>query len=207
MKKQLIVVGILASAAFSSSAHSETIDFEQFNVGDDLATVNAGIAALGVAFDAGDPTTFQVVLDPGDSGNKVIRAKPFGAAGAVDFVANFTALVESVSVEFVTNPDPVSLIALEAYGANQDANALNIGDFLFSDSAFADSGTLQLVWSDIFAPPTQIRAATMSVAGGPAFNYIDNLTFVPEPSSATLQLCAIVVGACLRWSRRDRGRC
>jgi hypothetical protein len=112
-----------------------------------------------------------------------------------------------VSVEFVTNPDPVSLIALEAYGANQDANALNIGDFLFSDSAFADSGTLQLVWSDIFAPPTQIRAATMSVAGGPAFNYIDNLTFVPEPSSATLQLCAIVVGACLRWSRRDRGRC
>jgi len=204
MKKQLIVIGILVSAAFSGGAHGETIDFEQFNVGDDLATVNAGIAALGVAFDAAFPETFEVVLDPGDSGNKVIRAKPFGAAGAVDFVANFTALVESVSVEFVTNPDPVTVIVLEAYGANQIGSAVNTGDFLFDEVVFADLGMLQLVWSDIFAPPTQIRAATMSVASGgaPAFNYIDNVTFVPEPSSATLQLCAIVMGACLRWSRR-----
>jgi hypothetical protein len=205
MKKQLIVVGILASAAFSGAAHSETIDFEQFNVGDDLATVNAGIAALGVTFDAAFPETFEVVLDPGDSENKVIRAKPYGAAGAVDFVANFTALVESVSVEFVTNPDPVTVIVLEAYGANQIASAINVSDYLFQDDAFLDSGTLEVVWAAISASPTQIRAATMGVASdtAPAFNYIDNLTFVPEPSSTTLQLCAMLMGACLRWSRRD----
>jgi hypothetical protein len=206
MKKQLIVIGILVSAAFSGGAHGETIDFEQFNVGDDLATVNAGIAASGVAFDAAYPETFEVVLDPGDSGNKVIRAKPYGAAGAVDFVANFTELVESVSVEFVTNPDLVTLLVLEAYDANQIAGALNTPDYIFEQSAFAAFGTLEVVWADMYGPPTLIRAVTIGVASGgaPAFNYIDNLTFVPEPSSATLQLCVIVVGACLRWSRRDR---
>ena len=206
MKKQLLVIGILASTVFSGAAHGETIDFEQFNVGDDLATVNAGIASSGVAFDAAFPETFEVVLDPGDSGNKVIRVKPYGAAGAIDFVANFTTLVESVSVEFVTNPDPVTVIVLAAYDANQSAGALNTLDYLFEQSAFVAFGTLELVWADVYGPPTQIRAATMGVASGgaPDFNYIDNLTFVPEPSSATLQLCAIVVGACLRWSRRGR---
>jgi hypothetical protein len=205
MKKQLLVIGILASTVFSGAAHGETIDFEQFNVGDDLATVNAGIASSGVAFDAAFPETFEVVLDPGDAGNKVIRAKPYGAAGKIDFVANFTGLVDSVSVEFVTNPDSVTVIVLDAYDANQNAGALNTLDFLMEEYAFSAFGTLQIVWTNVFAPPSQIRAVTMGVAsdGAPSFNYIDNLTFVPEPSSAALQLCGIVVVTCLRWSRRE----
>ncbi|MCG8450324.1 MAG: hypothetical protein MI725_12205 [Pirellulales bacterium] len=196
MRRVFLVASLFIFSLNSGESYGVTVDFEQFNVGDDLTTVNAALAPLGVTFDAAFPTSFEVVLDPGDAGNKVVRAKPFGAAGAVDFVANFSQLVESVSVEFVTNPDPVSLISLEGYTANQSASALNVADFALQDSAFVSTGTLQIAWSTFFAPPSQLRAATMGVASGgaPAFNYIDNLTFtpIPEPGSIVLLGCAVL---------------
>lgn len=206
---RLLIVCSLALSAWSNPTYGVVIDFEQFDVGDDLATVNAALSPLGITFDATFPLTFEVVLDPGDAGNKVIRAKPFGAAGAVDFVANFSSLVETVSVEFVTNPDPVSVISLGSYNANQVASALDPTDFLFGTSLFLSSGTLQLNWPG--PPPSPILAATMGVAsdGAPSFNYIDNLTVtfaavaIPEPDSVMLLICSIPLGALLVRRRRQ----
>ncbi len=181
----LCVAACPALATVSDAALGVIVDFEQFDVGDDLATVNAGLAPLGITFDAAFPSTFEVVLEAGGSGNKAVRAMPFGAAGAVDIVANFAYPVASLSVEFVANPDPPGFLSLEAYGAHQNAGGLDISQFLFEAHAFSSTGTLQLTWSDVFDPPPQIRAATMGVARGGtlAFNDIDNRggAVVPAP--------------------------
>ena len=175
-------------------AKAMTIDFESFNVGDGLSQVNAITTPLGITFHAAVPSTFQVVQDPSDPGNNVLRAQPLG--GAADILANFSAVVDSLSVEFIDNPgDPITNPGgaipvgsqITTYLTPQIANSLTND---FGPSAFGyDPVTLEIVWSSIYAPPSQIRSLQMEQDGSIAeFVYVDNISFQPIPVPTTMLL-------------------
>jgi hypothetical protein len=71
----LVCACILLEALDGGEAEAGSIDFQAFNVNDLLATVNAGVAGLGVSFDAVFPSSFVVALDPVDASNRGVLAQ------------------------------------------------------------------------------------------------------------------------------------
>ena len=208
---------ITALVTGSLSAAPITLDFEQFDVGDGLAEVNAVTAPLGITFDAANPASFAV-SDVG--GNKFLRADPGGASGVAGIVLNFNADVDFVEAAFIDNPFKFGGVSnvtsqIDTWDATQNPAALNIANFLLGDFAFVDPATLNLRFSDVFFTPASPRFRALSIEQSgtqTAFLAVDDIliefvessTVVPEPTSAWL-LAVGLVGLCA-GSRRRRTR-
>jgi hypothetical protein len=95
----------------------QTFDFESFTVGDGLDEVNAVAGLQGATFEGIQPATFQVVADPNDAGNQVVRAETHPSGD--DLRVSFAVPMENFRVEFVDNPEGDSAaINASAYDAS-----------------------------------------------------------------------------------------
>ena len=167
--------------SFSMSAQSSliTLDFENFNLSDNLATVNTYSTPLGATFSAVFPATFSVVQDPNNVANKILSSQTLPSDA--DVLINFTSAVNFVMVEFIDNPQGANLnTALHAFDQNNPSTSLPLLGNRTSASG-TEPGFLQISTPGILS---------LQIESGTSFLLIDNIKFgileVPEPSALGL---------------------
>ena len=138
---------------YTFAASAAIIDFEQFTIGDGLDEINAYYEPLGVTFDSLEPSSVQVIADPGHPGEKLLQFDSPGPFLHHLFV-NFDFNVKRVTVD-VLNFHPIgtarpgSLMTL--FDVDQSGiPAPRFDGFVFSVFGIAPT-TLSFEWSSIFA--------------------------------------------------------
>lgn len=198
-----VLAFLFAGGGQTGSARAETITltFEEFDVGDTLADVNAVTAPLGVTFDAILPGTFHV----GIIGSNKVLTSEMHYTGA-DILANFSFPVGLVQVEFPQNAPLMNVgSTIFAYKSTQLPGALGND---FNGSSHGPEPIVLSIGPKVPPFDDPIRAVQMEQDGAYIdFVIVDNIvieTFVPEP--ATLTLLTLGGLALIRRRRSCGGR-
>lgn len=179
MKKLFQIAGFAAliTHAGPSPAATVLVDFESFQIGDGLSTVNAFTVPLGATFIPVYPNQFSVITDPNNNSNKILSAAT--SPQNADILVNFSAPVDFVRIQFINNPETsLATVQIIAYDQNNTSTLLPL-----NGSQTIMSGTEPTILASL-APGT--RSIQIESASG--FAMIDNFEFQPVPVPAAFWL-------------------
>ena len=175
----------------------QVIDFEQFDVGDGLAEINAYYSSQGIFFVTEDGA--GVIQNVG--GSKVFAAFT-PDAGQLDILINFPKRIDQISADFLDNGGTNGTFSLlEGFEVNKLTSDFDPTGYIFGVGGNA-SVTLDWTYPGP-GPVSPIRALHLSQdLGSNDFVTIDNIRFsqVPEPGTVGL----FSVGFVLIGLRRRR---
>jgi hypothetical protein len=181
-----------------STARSDLIDFEQFNVGDGVAEINAVYNPLGINFvTEGGAGQIQLI-----GSNKVFAAFT-PDSNQFDILINFSFHIDEITADFLNNGGTDAFSVLEGYNVNKTSNS-DASGYIFGD--FGDAN-ISLGWTYPGPGPfSPVRTLHLSQdLADTNFVTIDNVGFaqVPEPASTGLLILTAVAAVFLRRKKHE----